>query len=367
MATRKRIFYQSENLHVAPSGIPGAASDITQIHRVQNINYSFELTRTDVNQFGQLAAIDRVILEQPTVSLDFSYYPTTGEQESGIGLKLNTPSCIASILDGASDIKSYYILTAPEGKDGNSDQSNADGYAGTTDGTVGVIGVGNAFLTSYSAEGSVGEFLSASINVEALNMTFDNDPDDISVPTVNPVNGTRDASNTFNGSLLELGDGGTTVVALRHGDMSLSNTQFDSLVTGVDYDDLKVQNFTFSFDLSREDLQKIGSKFAFSKVIEFPATASLDISATVGVGDNQVFGVDAFLANDSNKQDLAITCNKPGVSPAAVGLKYTLKGSKLDSESFSSSIGDSKSVDMTFSTQIGGPSDTSNGIRIDNA
>ena len=92
MASRKRIFYQSENLHVAASGIPTTAADLTQIHRVQNINYSFELSRTDVNQFGQLAAIDRIILEQPTVSLDFSYYPTTGEQESGIGLKLNSTS-----------------------------------------------------------------------------------------------------------------------------------------------------------------------------------------------------------------------------------------------------------------------------------
>ena len=29
--------------------------------------------RTDVNQFGELAAIDRVVLDTPTVSLDFSY------------------------------------------------------------------------------------------------------------------------------------------------------------------------------------------------------------------------------------------------------------------------------------------------------
>ena len=118
--TRKRVFYQSENLHVSPSGETAgnlAAADVTQIHRVQSINYSFEVTRTDVNQFGQLAAIDRVIVEQPSVSLDFNYYPTTGAEESGIGLRLGTGiSAVTSIIDGKADTKNYYVFTAPEGK-----------------------------------------------------------------------------------------------------------------------------------------------------------------------------------------------------------------------------------------------------------
>ena len=41
---------------------------------------------------------------------------------------------------------------------------------------------------------------------------------------------------------------------------------------------------------------------------------------------------------------------------------WTLKGCTLDSESFSSSIGSNKSVELSFSTQIGGPKDTANGI-----
>jgi hypothetical protein len=41
---------------------------------------------------------------------------------------------------------------------------------------------------------------------------------------------------------------------------------------------------------------------------------------------------------------------------------YVLKKAKLDSESFSSSIGSNKTVDLTFSTQIGGPNDTGNGV-----
>ena len=49
-------------------------------------------------------------------------------------------------------------------------------------------------------------------------------------------------------------------------------------------------------------------------------------------------------------------------SSAADAIQYRMKGLKIDSQSFSSSIGSNKTVDLTFSTQIGGPKDTANGI-----
>ena len=41
---------------------------------------------------------------------------------------------------------------------------------------------------------------------------------------------------------------------------------------------------------------------------------------------------------------------------------YTLKGVSFDGESISSSIGSNKTVDLTFSTSVGGPADTSHGV-----
>ena len=82
---KNRIIYQSQSLYAgqsAPSGSYVAETGAAQggalkfpraLQRIQNINYSFDVARTDVNQFGELAAIDRVVLESPTVSLDFSY------------------------------------------------------------------------------------------------------------------------------------------------------------------------------------------------------------------------------------------------------------------------------------------------------
>ena len=72
---RNRVIYQSEALYVGPTPIAGAhdRDTVLQLQRVQSANYSFNLERQDVNQFGELASIDRVILSAPTVSLDFSY------------------------------------------------------------------------------------------------------------------------------------------------------------------------------------------------------------------------------------------------------------------------------------------------------
>jgi 23S rRNA pseudoU1915 N3-methylase RlmH len=46
---------------------------------------------------------------------------------------------------------------------------------------------------------------------------------------------------------------------------------------------------------------------------------------------------------------------------------WTLSGAKVDSESISSSIGSNKTVDLTLSTQIGGPSDLKNGLYMSGA
>ena len=75
---RNRVIYQSEALFntndlvdVTASTPQTGALFVNQFSRVQSCNYNFNIARRDVNQFGNLAAIDRIILEQPTVGLDF--------------------------------------------------------------------------------------------------------------------------------------------------------------------------------------------------------------------------------------------------------------------------------------------------------
>ena len=43
-------------------------------------------------------------------------------------------------------------------------------------------------------------------------------------------------------------------------------------------------------------------------------------------------------------------------------MRYDIKGAQLDSQSMSVNIGDSETVDLTFTAQIGGYNDTTNGV-----
>ena len=95
MATRNRVIYQSEAVYVSQdvvfSGTQTGYRDNIDLDRVQSANYSFNISRTDVNQFGQLGAIDRIITESPTVSFDSSYLLANFGNEYKLGFYV-TPS-----------------------------------------------------------------------------------------------------------------------------------------------------------------------------------------------------------------------------------------------------------------------------------
>jgi len=376
---RNRIIYQSEALYVGPSpatgyhygtytpgiggnsNVPNSSTSLTQqLQRIQTANYSFNVDRTDVNQFGQLAAIDRVILTNPTVSLDFSYINANLSNENDLGFTIasgqndSAISAISGFLNKTSDERNYFIRTTPEGTDA----------VGFTDGSAtnnGVIGIGNAFLTSYSTEGSVGNFPTTTVNVEGLNMNFQNGISGNFVPAVNPVNG-QALQNYYQlaEATRNVGIGsGSAISALRPGDitLSLSNT----LASGVDVNTMNIQSYTLSFDLGRTPIQRLGNKFAFTREIDFPLTVTLSVDAqvtTMNAGNLANLVVD-----DSATYTPSITIKSPSDSTLTMA-KYVLKGAKLDSQEYSTDVGSNKSVTLTFSAQVGGPQDTANGLFI---
>ena len=70
--------------------------------------------------------------------------------------------------------------------------------------------------------------------------------------------------------------------------------------------------------------------------------------------------LDGLLCGSEQKRDIAIVLNtRCGKNNALV---YIMKNAILDTQSFSASIGDNKTVDLTFSSQVGGANDSDNGI-----
>lgn len=362
---RNRVIYQSEALFAGPisgvtatAGVPSPTGTINQLERVQSANYSFTVNRQDVNQFGQLAAIDRVVLEQPTVNLDFTYYLNTGRNENLLGLvvnpinTVNPQGALSKIMQNSGDVQNYYILVSPEGTDANLDEATATGQGKT-------IGLGNGYVGSYAIEAAVGAFPTATVNVAAYNMRFYGATSG-EVPTISQTDGKNltQADRFFRLSGLTSGGGYT---AIKPGDVTFNI----SGATGVAVSDLKVQTIGVNFDIGREDLQKLGNRFAFAKVITFPLTATMTVDAVLG--EIEAANLADLINGDCEKYNLDVTLKGAacGAATNKQAIKYTFKGAKLDSQEFTSSIGANKAVTLTFSTQIGGPTDNNNGVFIE--
>lgn len=357
---RNRIIYQSLALYAgqnsAQSGSHTGVGDIAQLTRVQSWDSDFSRNFTDINQYGQLAAIDRIEVEAPTVNMSTSWYPTDGSNEKYIGLSVcgateEPVALLSGILNKKTDEKNYFLTVAKEGSD-------AVNYAGDK---TGVFGLGNVFLTSYSLEASVGDVPTASADFEALNFAVYADITGTNyIPAIDPAAGTKITGYTFAIPVAEEDDNSSQVTVLRPGDITFALT--NSQVKGFEANDIKIQSFTLSTDLSRTPIEKLGSRFPFSREIDFPVTASLSVEAQMG--ELADFNLSDLLC-DTSTFDLSLTMKKNDCSgQGAAAIVAQLKGAKLLSESVTTSVGDNASVSLEYEVSIGGPEDTDKGVFI---
>ena len=266
--------------------------------------------------------------------------------------------------------------------------------------------MGNGYLTSYSANGSVGDFVTADASIEGLNMMFETATSDLAHdPTIDEENGllqygkaqgngriripeaydgfSETGANNVLGNAAAIDNAGVLDAAsqpkaLRHGDCHININSEVGL--GYDFNSAQVhaQSFTYSFDLSRSNLEQLGSRFAYAKVIDFPLSASCDFSFIVGdmtsatATDSKFESVENYLNQGHDiERNLFVNCFGPITGAYAAtnavnldGISFGLLGAKIDSQGFSSSIGDNKTMDITMSTQIGGAEDTSHGVAL---
>ena len=401
---RNRVIYQSQALYIAPNstGIQTSGYGIAEVttktadyttgelssgisllyklDRVQNCNFNFTINRQDINELGQLARIDSIVNDTPTVGLDFSYYVTDGLNERLMGFNFSGRSLTAdsACVSGSSAISglmvdtqgnNFYILTVDEGEDVVG--------ANLASASNSIIGVGNGFITEYSLDASVGSIPTVSVTVEGFNIKSDVDKKNTLDNTKTVLTGLSPAIDysetpatrlTGINRAYVIGTGNNTsgvssVSALRPGDIVLSLPVNDGF-TELDQAGNKahVQSFAFTIPLTRTVLQRLGNVFGFARVLEVPLNMDVTINAIV----NELQEADIFdqLCGSADKKNFTVTLNQCAdvggtVTPKLV---YVVKGAILTSENFSTDIGGNQTVDLTYSVQIGGANDTSNGI-----
>jgi hypothetical protein len=366
---------QSFNLYTslnAATGTMSGANDILQIHRLTSIGgpeWTYE--RAPISVIGKLAPITRDTTDSPTVTVPFSYYVTDFENEKNLGFDIQTNAVEVGALSGiltksyGKDEKNYFILVSPEGVDAVTRSG-----AATSDY---VLGIGNGLITNYSIEASVGDYPTASVTVEGLNLrgqfgkTALNGTvvaNWLSTPAINPADGTQitgDASN-FKLPSGSIGNSNKPFV-LKPGDVTV-DLQTSNYASGLFADttttSFNVQSFNVSFDLARDPIQSLGSRYARSRELTFPIDINFTVEALAG--DLKAANLRDFVCSTPS-QTAVITMRKPDCNnTGAIQTRITLKGLTLQSEAFSVDVDANQSVSLTWLGSIGAPDDLVNNI-----
>ncbi len=389
--------------------LASGTSVLKKMDRIQNCNFNFTLNRTDINEFGKLARIDTLVTEPPSVGLDFSYYVTDGYNERLMGFNFvsgvgngngdNTDSNMSNIAQSVSGLlqdlqgNNYYILTVEDGEDVVGDQSNV------LDPNSTVVSIGNGFITDYSFEAAVGGLPTATVTVEAFNIRTDAN---ITPTTVTPGNDTQNAGvsgsfisgnspavNLFTTPAQKYTDfekaykidyrrdytgaafagaglgvtgfttGDSTVSALRPGDITLDFPAGNGGVALQGANQAHIQSFSFSIPLTRTILQRLGSVFGYTRVVDVPINMELSISAVVS--ELQAINLFDTMA-DTSRFNFRLTLNDTDQTSPTPKMSYEIRNAQLVSETYSEAIGDNQTVDITYTVQLGGANDTTAGV-----
>tara|TARA_R110000824_G_scaffold27105_4_gene92481 strand:+ start:2547 stop:3761 length:1215 start_codon:yes stop_codon:yes gene_type:complete len=395
MATRSEVIYQSIALFSSnvtgdsTEGVPSGS--VTALQRVTDIDWGGEVTRQDINCMGKLAATSREIIEEPTVNLSFSYYLANGFNENAMGLAVRDyghstdVNIISGVLADAfgSSEKNYYVLTVNQGEDA----SNVSTDPITTDNTgYGVIGIGNAFMSDYTVNLAVGDIPNASVTFDAANLTFSTlggYTDNLYYtgfqnPAIKRAESTDLSDLQFSGVVnlpkfisapAASGVHGDplSVAALRPGDVVVNFAAAPmpaggAILPGNTLADTKqsahVQSVSIGVPLSRTPLTRLGNPFAFARKIDVPINTTITVAANIG--DITTGSLVNLLCSDDLGRDISIILGQK--CGEANNMRYDIKGAQLDSQSMSINIGDSETVDLTFTAQIGGYNDVDDGV-----
>jgi hypothetical protein len=357
-ANTYRTIYQQSNLFVYPVGLSGVTATgqsmssgnsgftyVGELSRVQSVDLSSTINRTDIDVFGRLARIDSEIISPPTFTMNFSYLLTDGKNEDLLGFQSKGGgSFVSGIITKQSHSKNYLISYAPPGQDD-------DGYTPYTSRDVAALG--NGFISNYSINAAVNQPVTASVTVDGLNIASFTGASGNS-PAINPANAQRITTWQWQLPVGAAQTGAGTISIIKPGDITLNipnNAAFMSIVSG-DYG-APIQSFTLSIPIVREKIQALGSPFGVSEEITFPVNCTLSIQ---GLQTNlQPASFDTLLCNDV-PYDLNIilrqpSCNGTGMQAVVLGFNQAY----MSSHRISQSIGGNASLALDFSSQLQGP------------
>jgi len=225
-------------------------------------------------------------------------------------------------------------------------------------------------LNSYSTNGAVGSFASASVSYTAYNVSFDMSGSGFMAPNIETKNGKLENETEVTIPRVLAQEGYS---ALKAGDIAITTDSFSGL--GVDFDKLHIQSYGIDINLNKEPLPNMGYRFPVDNRPNTPIFATLSLDGIVESGNSGSL-VDLITINSGYDFTIKVDptrCTGSTAAPINAGaipirredeaLRYSFVGAKLDNFGYNTSIGDNKVFNASFSVEID-PDDRSKGFFI---
>lgn len=374
---RTRIISQSKAVYISPTVLLPAnygeagnkALAPQQLNCVNSFSFDIDLagSREDIREFGQLARVGTVRIGEITPTINLSYYLKNGGNEHNLGLNIRgingagtTSQFISGILTESplKREKNIYVLTTEEGTDAFAPSSYTPSARQKHD----VIGFGNAVLSNYSLDLSVGEIPMAEIEMECGNVRFYTGQSS-GAGCVNPSLVRETAATLDTGKFVITGanTGAAASEILRPGDVKVTFSSNTVGVGGVSLSGINIQSASIEVPLGRETLERLGSQLPFAKPLEVPIDVTCSINGMVT--EFTEGALQSILTGCAGQTETDITISVlDHCAPTQERMRYVFKNAVLDSQNFSIGIDDNETVDLTFSAQIAGATTNSAGV-----
>lgn len=183
--TRNVVRYGSAGLFLTDS--PGSKPEEESVYflnRVQSVDFSISVNRQNLKQIGSENFIDRKIVSEPDISLNFDYLLTDGYEENVLGLNVFPGPLeytdyygirdasfdftqMGTIYNNIREDKNAFLVVGPEGFELMGGKSNRNSYSGYD-----AIGFGNTFITNYSVQAAVGSLARASVSMKCSDAVY---------------------------------------------------------------------------------------------------------------------------------------------------------------------------------------------------
>lgn len=411
---RNTIRYNSVGLFLtdAPDEDTGKTS-LRFLNRVQSVDLSVDIQRQDVAQIGSDKFLDRKIVSAPEIQLDFEYFLTDGYEEDAIGLNTYPSPIIyteeygvidkpveqnGTIHNDVQDNKSVFLVFGEEEFDLTGYANRENAFSG-----INVIGLGNCYVTNYSASAGVGDFAKAKVSMSASNIEYNclqegeqwyqimdelsailrqidqNDEDFVllenggrvfleSTLQTELVGGADDPSldlpnkgsekeigivfepEFYKSPVSAMGPGAINVKIknINAGGPILSDKNQANCFQGYAH----MQNFEINAPFDRENLQGFESMHLYGRKLKYPQLGTISFSILPSAFENgkiseifcqdEIYEIEIEFNNECNFSCLPLHAKD-------TNMKYTISNAKLDGYSLGQSIGSYATFDCNFS------------------